>query len=84
MAGVIYNYTHCSIATKCIGTFKHNDEANSYIRENNKMEFVEEDKLEVLCDIGSAKNVILKLREIHPYEKPAIDIIPLIDESFFE
>ena len=84
VAGVIYNYTHYSMATKCIGTFKRNDEDNSCIRENNKMEFVEEDKLEVLCDIGSAKNVILKLREIYSYEEPAIDIIPLIDESFFE
>lgn len=83
-AGVIGNYTHCSMATKCIGTFKPNDEANPYIGENNKMEFVEEDKLEVLCDIDSVKNVILKLREVHPYEEPAIDIIPLIDESFFE
>lgn len=72
------------MATKCIGTFKRNDEDNSCIRENNKMKFVEEDKLEVLCDIGSAKNVILKLREIHSYEEPAIDFIPLIDESFFE
>ena len=37
-----------------------------------------------LCDINIVKNVISKLREVHPYEEPAIDIIPLIDESFFE
>lgn len=48
------------------------------------MEFVEEEKLEVVCDIDSVKNVILKLREVHPYEEPAIDIIPLIDESNFQ
>jgi len=29
------------------------------------------------------KNVITKLREVHPYEEPAIDIIPLIDENQF-
>ena len=80
-AGVIGNYTHCSMSTKCIGTFKPNDEANPYIGENNKMEFVEEQKLEVVCDIDKAKNVILKLREVHPYEEPAIDIIPLLDEE---
>lgn len=83
-AGVIGNYTHCSMSTKCIGTFKPNDQANPYIGENNKMEFVEEDKLEVVCDIDSVKNVILKSREVHPYEEPAIDIIPLIDESNFQ
>ncbi|MBE6144103.1 MAG: hypothetical protein E7169_00805 [Firmicutes bacterium] len=83
-AGIIGNYTHCSMSTKCIGTFKPNDDANPYIGENNKMEFVEEEKLEVVCDTNKVKNVITKLREFHPYEEPAIDIIPLIDESDFQ
>ncbi len=83
-AGIIGNYTHCSMSTKCIGTFKPNDDANPYIGENNKMEFVEEEKLEVVCDTNNVKKVIIKLREVHPYEEPAIDIIPLIDESCFE
>jgi len=82
-AGVIGNYTHCSMSTKCIGTFKPNDEANPYIGRNNKMEFVEEEKLEVVCDVNNVKKVITKLREIHPYEEPAIDIIPLLDEELF-
>ncbi|MCI8412018.1 MAG: hypothetical protein HFJ40_06285 [Clostridia bacterium] len=30
------------------------------------------------------KEVISKLREVHPYEEPAIDIVPLIDESCFK
>jgi hypothetical protein len=30
------------------------------------------------------KDVISKLREAHPYEEPAIDIIPLIDASDFQ
>ena len=50
-AGVIGNYTHCTMSTKCIGTFKPNDEANPYIGEKNKLEFVEEDKLEVVCPV---------------------------------
>lgn len=82
-AGIIGNYTHCSMSTKCIGTFKPNDKANPYIGENNKMEFVEEEKLEVVCDINNVKSVISKLREVHPYEEPAIDIIPLLDEKSF-
>lgn len=82
-AGIIGNYTYCSMSTKCIGTFKPNDKANPYIGENNKIEFVEEEKLEVVCDVNNVKNVILKLREIHPYEEPAIDIIPLLDEENF-
>ncbi len=83
-AGIIGNYTYCSMSTKCIGTFKPNDNANPYIGENNKLEFVEEEKLEVVCDVKIVKKVITKLREVHPYEEPEIDIIPLVDEDYFE
>lgn len=82
-AGVIGNYTNCSMSTKCIGTFKPNDNANPYIGKNGKMEFVEEEKLEVVCDVNNVKKVIYRLKEVHPYEEPAIDIIPLIDEENF-
>ena len=83
-AGIIGNYTHCSMSTRCIGTFKPTDKANPYIGEKNNLEFVGEEILEVVCDVKVVKNVISKLREIHPYEEPAIDIIPLIDEGLFE
>ena len=83
-AGIIGNYTYCSMSTKCIGTFKPNDNANPYIGENNKLEFVEEEKLEVVCGVDNVKKVISKLREVHPYEEPAIDIIPLLDEESFK
>ena len=80
-AGIIGNYTDCTISTKCIGTFKPLSNANPYIGEKNKLEFVEEEKLEARCDINIVKRVLKRLREVHPYEEPAIDIIPLIDEE---
>lgn len=83
-AGIIGNYSYCSMSTKCIGTFKPNDDANPYIGESNKLEFVEEDKLEVVCPVEKVKKVVKKLREVHPYEEPDIDIIPLLDESDFK
>ena len=83
-AGIIGNYTHCSMFSNCIGTFKPNDKAIPFNGENNKMEFVEEEKLEVVCDVINVKSVISKLREVHPYEEPAIDIIPLLDEESFK
>ena len=54
-AGIIGNYSFCTSATKSIGTFKPNDSANPYIGENNKLEFVEEEKLEFICDIDKVK-----------------------------
>lgn len=80
-AGVIGEYKYCTTSVKAIGTFIPCDDANPYIGENNKLEVVEEDKLEFICDIKKAKYVISELRKAHPYEEPAIDIIPLIDED---
>lgn len=82
-AGIICNYTCCSISSKCVGTFKPILQAKPYIGEKNTLAFVEEEKLEVVCDINNVKKVITKLRMIHPYEEPAINIIPLLDESYF-
>lgn len=83
-AGIIGNYTYCSTSTKCIGTFEPNNNANPYIGRKNHLEFVDEEKLEVVCDVDKVREVILALRREHPYEEPAIDIIPLIDEDYFK
>lgn len=83
-AGIIGEYSYCTTSTKVVGTFIPNENANPYIGEKSKLEFVEEEKLEVICDANSVKKVIAKLREVHPYEEPAIDIVPLIDESYFD
>ena len=80
-AGIIGNYTHCSMTTKCTGTFIPNNNANPYIGEKNKLEFVEEEKLEVVCKVEIVKKVLKKLREVHPYEEPGLYIIPLINED---
>ncbi len=82
-AGIIGEYSYCTMSTKCIGTFMPNENANPYIGKNNELEYVKEEKLEVVCDVQNVKSVIKKLRKTHPYEEPAIDIIPLIDEDCF-
>jgi hypothetical protein len=78
---IIGNYSHCSISERCIGTFKGNDNTNPYVGEKNKLESVNEEKIEVQCDINIVKDVLKKLREVHPYEEPAIDVVPLINEE---
>ncbi len=80
-AGIIGNYSYCSITESCIGSFKGNDNSNPYIGEKNKLQYVTEEKIEVQCDINIVQEVLRKVREIHPYEEPAIDIIPLINEE---
>lgn len=82
-AGVIGNYSFCTTATKSIGTFIPNENAKPHIGKKGKLEFVKEDKLEAVCDLSNVKQVITKIREVHPYEEPTIDIVPLLDEEIF-
>ncbi len=80
-AGIIGNYTHCSNSSKIIGTFKPNKDANPFLGNVGNVEYVNEEKLEVQCNIEDAKGIIEVIREVHPYEEPGIDIIPLLSEE---
>lgn len=80
-AGIMGNYTYCSMTMKCTGRFKPSNNANPFIGKANKCEVVNEERIEVICDINIVKNVIKRIREVHPYEEPGIDIIPLISED---
>ena len=47
------------------------------------VEKVKETKLEVICNVENVKEVLEIIKRNHPYETPGIDIIPLMDESYF-
>lgn len=82
-AGIIGEYSYCTSSTRVTGTFIPSENANPYIGELNKLEYVDEEKLEFVCEVDKVKKVIEQLMVNHPYEEPAIDIIPLIDEKEF-
>jgi hypothetical protein len=80
-AGAIGNYSYCSFSVTGKGRFKPNKEANPHIGTANKLEIVEEEQIEVVCERVHAKQIIEALKKAHPYEEPIIDIFPLIDEE---
>lgn len=80
-AGKIGQYSFCSNSVLSKGRFFPSNKANPFIGKSGKLETVDEERIEVICDRSIAKNVIAKLRAAHPYEEPAIDIIPLVDEG---
>lgn len=82
-AGIIGNYIFCTTTQESIGTFIPNEKANPYIGNNNQLSVENELRFEVICDIKKVKDVLIELRKVHPYEEPAIDIIPLLNESDF-
>lgn len=80
-AGIIGNYSMCTIRTKCESTFKGNENSNPTFGEPNKLVFSSEEKLEFKCELTKVKNVLKAIRNVHSYEEPGIDIIPLISEE---
>ncbi len=56
--GIIGNYDYCSFSIKGIGRFKPNNKANPHIGKSNKLEEVEEERIEFICPRSQAKKII--------------------------
>ena len=80
-AGVVGNYSFCSFTTKGVSRFTPSLNANPHIGEAGRLEKVEEERIEVVCERDKAKEAIRLMKQAHPYEEPAFDITPLIEES---
>jgi hypothetical protein len=80
-AGRIGNYSHCSYSSVGIGRFKPLDGAHPTIGEVGKLEEVEEERVECVCERSKAKEVLTAVKRVHPYEEVAFDIYPLILEN---
>lgn len=76
-AGKIGNYDFCSFSTRGIGRFKGNDKSNPSISEPEKYEAVEEERIETIVPKKILKEVIGKVKSVHPYEEVAFDVYPL-------
>ena len=79
-AGKIGNYNECSFNTPGLGTFKANSGASPYVGEINERHIEEELKIEVIYPITIEHHLIKALKESHPYEEVAYDIVSLENE----
>ncbi len=75
--GKIGRYDCCCFETLGVGQFRPLGEARPFVGELGKVEYVEEVRIEMVCNPQDLKNVIIALRSSHPYECPAYDIIRL-------
>lgn len=78
-AGHIGNYDYCSFSVKGTGRFRPLEGANPHIGTQNQIEKVEEERIETICSREKASEIIVKVRKVHPYEEPAIDVYPLLE-----
>ncbi len=62
--------------TEVTGTWKPLKGSHPFIGTPGKIEKVQEHKIEFVVKEKDLKRVLLKIKEIHPYEEPAIDVCP--------
>ena len=76
-AGKIGNYDFCSFSSRGKGRFRGNEKTNPAIGKAGKYKAVEEERIEVIMPREILKEVIEKVKAVHPYEEVAFDIYPL-------
>ena len=75
------NYTECSFSSAGTGTFKPLAAAKPYIGTAGVRESVAENRVELLLRKSDLQPALKAVRAAHPYEEPAVDIIPLLNEG---
>ena len=76
------NYDNVMSITKIKGYWRPLAGANPFDGTVGKISEANEDKIEFSTDIKNMENIIKAVKEIHPYEEPVINIIPLLNDKF--
>jgi len=76
-AGAIGNYDLCGFSLSGQGSFRPNDRANPSIGQNNVKEIVDEHLVEVIFEQWKTQNVLEAMRNAHPYEEVAHQIVTI-------
>lgn len=71
------NYKECSYSTQGIGRFTPVNHASPVIGKLNQAEQVAEEKIEMLCLEHQVDEIIAAMKQAHPYEVPAYEVIAL-------
>ena len=75
--GHIGNYSHCTFRTVGIGTFKPGSGSDPFLGKKDKLEKVEESKVETIVERKDIPNLLREVQRVHPYEEVAYDLYPL-------
>ena len=78
-AGHIGNYDSCLSYSDVIGVWRPIDNAKPYIGELNQICEAPEVKVEVMIKEENLEKTLSAIKEIHPYEVPVINVIPLLN-----
>ncbi len=74
-AGTMENYKGCAYLTHGEGTFLPMEGANPFLGTLGERETVKEVRIEMICPSNKTKDAIAAMKQAHPYEVPAYDIV---------
>ena len=83
-AGKIGQYSECSFELDGHGTFRGSASSHPAVGKPRRFERAREIRLEMVIPQKNLSQAISLLRSVHPYEEPAFDIYPLIEEPQLE
>jgi hypothetical protein len=78
--GRIGEYERCSWYAAGTGTFYGSEGTSPTLGESGREERVAELRVETVVPEGRIRDAIVALRLAHPYEEPAYDVYPLLDQ----
>ena len=78
-AGTIGNYEQCCWQVKGTGQFMPLSGSTPHIGTHDSLEMVDEWRVEMVVAEAVIETVIAALKESHPYETPAYDVIRVLD-----
>lgn len=75
--GQISNYSECSFNTPGTGTFKAGEDANPYVGKIGERHIESEVKIEIIFPAYLERKILTAMKENHPYEEVAFDVVSL-------
>ena len=81
-AGVVGNYDSVISIVKISGFWRPNSQSKPVTGEKNQVNFGEEVRIDVRCKKERVQAALDAVRAVHPYEEPAINILPLYYHEF--
>jgi len=75
--GRIGDYEHCAWQVLGLGQFRPLAGSQPFIGSQDTLESVAEYRVELVCSKESIEAAVAALRQAHPYEEPALDVVRL-------
>ncbi|VUD56707.1 GTP cyclohydrolase 1 type 2 [Thalassocella blandensis] len=80
-AGTIGFYDKCAWQTEGLGQFRPLEGSDPFLGASGELEKVNEYRVEMVCEESCIKAAVSALKQAHPYEEPAFDVMTVVDTS---